>query len=163
MTGKVREESAHAGSCQLNILMKQRMHSAKRDQMHCEIMQLRSILRPGPLHPAQFTVDTVRIRISLLAVEHLIPRADHRRTLGKHHHRKRIFHLSHTQTADLPLSGGTLRAAVPGVFIQRAVPVILAVFLIVLVIVRDQVTQRESVMAGDRVDHSRILRIVAAP
>src|SRR5262249_30282401 len=54
------------------------------------------------------------------------------------------------------LDGGIVRwaldAAVPAAVVIRAVVVVLAVGVVVLAIVRDEVIQRETVVAGDEVD-----------
>src|SRR4029077_17967105 len=48
--------------------------------------------------------------------------------------------------------GGAFDAAVPGPVVVAAIPVVLAVGLVVLVIAGDQVLQRGAVVCGDEVD-----------
>src|SRR4029450_8699137 len=60
--------------------------------------------------------------------------------------------LALAQVPDLEVVGGPLDPAVPGAVVLRAVPVALAVGLVVLVVVADQVIQGEAVVAGDEVD-----------
>ena len=52
----------------------------------------------------------------------------------------------------LAIVGRALDAAVPGLVVVVAVAVVLAVRLVVLVVVGDQVVQREAVVRGDEVD-----------
>ena len=49
-------------------------------------------------------------------------------------------------------SVGPFDAAVPAQVVVAAIPVVLAVSLVVFVVVRDQIIERESVVAGDKID-----------
>ena len=53
---------------------------------------------------------------------------------------------------DLGVVGRALDAVVPRLIVVRAVPVVLAVGLVVLLVVADQIVQGEAVMGGDEVD-----------
>src|SRR6185312_16724522 len=57
-----------------------------------------------------------------------------------------------TQMDDLRIVGGTLHAAVPGPVVRLPVPVVLAVGLVVLLVVRDQIVEGEAVVRRDEVD-----------
>src|SRR4029077_14577107 len=56
------------------------------------------------------------------------------------------------QRADLGVVGRALGAAVPGIVVIGTVAVFLAVGLVVLLVIADQVLQGEAVVAGDEVD-----------
>src|SRR5262249_57833905 len=60
--------------------------------------------------------------------------------------------LPRPQRHDVRVVGGALGAAVPGFVVAGPVVVVLAVGLVVLVVVGDQVAQGESVVHGDQVD-----------
>ena len=51
--------------------------------------------------------------------------------------------------------GGTLHSAVPGQVVVRSVPILLSVRLVVLVVVADQVQQREAIVSGHEVHAGR--------
>ena len=66
--------------------------------------------------------------------------------------RQEVPHLAVAQRLDPGVVGRALDAAVPAEVVVAAVAVALAVGLVVLLVVGDQVVQREAVVAGDEVD-----------
>ena len=68
--------------------------------------------------------------------------------------------VQHDEVLDLPVAqrldrrivGRPFRAAVPAQVVVRSVAIVLAVGLVVLVVERDQIVEREAVMAGHEVD-----------
>ena len=71
---------------------------------------------------------------------------------GEQIERKEVLDLAVAQRLDAGSSVGPFHAAIPAQVVVGAVAVVLAVGLVVLVVVRDQIVQREPVMAGDEVD-----------
>src|SRR4029077_7160261 len=72
--------------------------------------------------------------------------------LGQQQGGQEVALLPGPQGQDGRVVGGAFDAAVPGPVVVAAVPVVLAVGLVVLVVVGDQVLQGEAVMCGDEVD-----------
>ena len=66
--------------------------------------------------------------------------------------RQEVALLAGPQRQDLRVVGRALDAAVPGPVVALAVAVVLAVGLVVLLVVGDEVAQREAVVRGDEVD-----------
>src|SRR5207247_396042 len=77
---------------------------------------------------------------------------DHRRAQGEEERREHVALLPPAQPSDQRVLGGPLRPAVPRRVVVRAVAVVLAVGLVVLLLVGDEVLQREAVVARDEVD-----------
>ena len=71
---------------------------------------------------------------------------------GQQQHGQEVLDLPVAQRLDVRIVGRALDAAVPAQVVVGAVAVVLAVRLVVLPVVRDQVVQREAVVAGDEVD-----------
>ena len=76
----------------------------------------------------------------------------HRHALAEHQGGQEVALLATPQLVDLLIVGGTLSATVPGLVVIRAVLVVFAVGLVVLLVVGDQVAQREAVVGDDEVD-----------
>src|SRR5262249_24583344 len=66
--------------------------------------------------------------------------------------RQQIASLAFAQSQDFRIGGRTFDAAVPTKVLVEAVAVALAVRLIVLVVVRDQVPESETVVTGNEID-----------
>src|ERR1019366_5350995 len=77
---------------------------------------------------------------------------DHRAPLREQHGGDEIAPLPVAQPRDLGVVGLTLDPAVPRSVVVGAVFVVLAVGLVALVVVGDQVAKREPVVRGDEVD-----------
>ena len=67
-------------------------------------------------------------------------------------HRQEILHLAVAQRLDAGIVGRALDAAVPAQVVVAPVPVLLAVGLVVLAVIGNQVVEGEAVVAGDEVD-----------
>ena len=63
-----------------------------------------------------------------------------------------ILDLAVAQRLDRRIVGGSLHAAVPAQIVIGTVAVVLAIGLVVLVVVRDQVVEGKAVMAGHEID-----------
>ena len=83
------------------------------------------------------------------------PPQNHRHALREQQRRQKIPLLPFAQFDDLRIVCRAFRAAVPGVIVVRAVAVVFAVRLIVLIVVADQIVQREAIMRGDEIDAGR--------
>src|SRR6185436_5128541 len=72
--------------------------------------------------------------------------------LRKQQRGQHVLHLALAQALDRGVVGGTFGAVIPRAVVRVAVAVVLAVGLVVLVVVGDDVVQREAVVRGDEVD-----------
>src|SRR5947208_145148 len=91
----------------------------------------------------------------------LVAAQEHRRTLGEQQRGKEVALLARTQRQDLGVVGRALHAAVPRAVVIAAVAASLEVRLVVLLVVRDEIAQREAVVRGDEVDRrERVAAVV---
>jgi hypothetical protein len=113
--------------------------------------QKRSIDRI-PIDPGSCVVLAVDVVVALLGTAKLVAMRDQRNTLRKKQSGKEIPLLASAQGVDLRIVGGTLHPAVPRPVVALAIPVVLAVGLVVLFVVGHQIPQRETTMPGYKVD-----------
>src|SRR5215831_3593013 len=128
------------------------MLRSKRDQPTCELQQLLLLVIEVPVEPADLVVLTVGVVVALLRATHLVAAEQHRHALREEQRGQQRALTTHAQVSDARVFRWTFDPAVPGIVVVGAVLVVLAVGLVVLVVVGDQVTQREAVMRGEEVD-----------
>src|SRR5262249_47723468 len=75
-----------------------------------------------------------------------------RRSQREQSNAQKILGLAHSQLIDLRIISGALNTAVPAPVVIRAVPIMLAVCFVVLLVVGDQIVEREAIMASHEVD-----------
>ncbi len=125
-----------------------------------ELEQRFAIFVQIPVDPANLAVLAVGIVVAVLSTRELIARHNHRRALCQQQGGEQVAHLTQTQAVDFRIFGRTFNAVVPGQIVVAAVLVVFVVGFVVLVVVRHQVMQRETIVRGDEV-HGR-LRTTAA-
>ena len=105
-----------------------------------------------PIKPADLIVLAVSVIVSVLRSAPFVTAAEHRHALRKKKGRQKIPALTFAQFVDLRVIGWTFHAAVPGLIVIVAVSVVVPVQFVVLLIVADQVGQRETVVRSDEID-----------
>ena len=105
-----------------------------------------------PVDPRQLVVVAVGVVVAALRAAGLVAREQHRHALRKKQRRQEVAHLLSAQLLHGGVVGLALDAAVPAQVVIVAVGVVLEVRLVVLLVVADQVAQRESVVCGDEID-----------
>ncbi len=105
-----------------------------------------------PIKPTDLIILAVGVVVSALRSPHLIPHQQHRRSLGHEQDRQHILDLAQAQVIHVLISGRPFHPAVPTKVIICSIAVVLSVGLIVFVIVGNQVIERESIVAGNKVD-----------
>src|SRR4051794_30634576 len=128
------------------------MRTAELDQSPCELEQL--LVAVGPVEPRQLVVLAPRVVVAVLRPPPLVAAEQHRHALREEQRGEEVAYLTLTQRVDLRIVGRAFDAAVPGAVVGRAVVVVLAVRLVVLLVVRDEVAKCEAVVRGDEVDRS---------
>ena len=109
-------------------------------------------LQQPPIEPVRLAIQAIGVVVATLAAADLVTHEQHRRADRHHQHRQEVLDLPAAQRLHVRRVGRPLRAAVPAQVVVRAVAVAFAVRLVVFVVVRDQIVERESVVAGDEVD-----------
>src|SRR5207245_6605780 len=90
--------------------------------------------------------------VASLGAAELVTVQQHRHTLRQEERGEEVALLLLTKRDDIEVVGLTLDAAVPRPVVALPVVVVLAVGLVVLVVVGDEVVQGEAVVGGDEVD-----------
>ena len=91
----------------------------------------------------------------------LVAAEQHRRALRQQQRGEEVALLARAQLDDRRVVGRALDAEVPGAVVVGAVAVVLQVRLVVLLVVGDEVAQREAVVRGDEVDRGeRVAAVV---
>src|SRR5262249_47919340 len=105
-----------------------------------------------PVKPTDLVVLTVRVIVAALCAPHFIAHYYHGHPDRKHGDSQEVLDLAVPQFLHCRIIGGALCAAIPASIIIGSIAVVFAVFLIVLVIVGDQVVESEAVMARYEID-----------
>ena len=105
-----------------------------------------------PVHPGQLVILAVDVVVALLGAAHLVSVRQHGDALRQQERGQQVALLPGAQREHLRIVRLALDPAVPGPVTAVAVLVPFPVRVVVLVVVRDEVAQRESVVGGDQVD-----------
>src|SRR5690606_16775891 len=105
-----------------------------------------------PVEPCQLVVLAVGIVVAMLGVRQLIAAEEHGHALAEQEGGDEVALLSLAHGDDAGIVGGAFSAAVPALVVVGAVLVVLAVGLVVLLVVADQVLEAETIVGGDEVD-----------
>src|SRR5581483_12372845 len=105
-----------------------------------------------PVKPARLVVLTVGIIVAALAAHHLIAHNKHRNSGRQQHSTEEVLRLPVPQSLDCRIVRRTLDTAVPASVVAGPVPVALPILFVVLVVVRDEVVERETVVARREID-----------
>src|SRR5216683_6519006 len=124
--------------------------AAQRDQVAGEVEQ--GLVEVLPVEPGKLVVLAVGVVVALLRAPDLVPAADHRDPLREQQGGEEIALLPGAERIDAVVVRRSFGAAVPRAVVALAVAVLLAVRLVVLLVVGDQVLEREAVVRGDEVD-----------
>ena len=107
---------------------------------------------PRPVHPADLVVLTIRVVVAALRVADLVAGQDQRHALRQHERRQLIAAQEKSMLQNRGVVGRSLDAAVEAVVVVGAVAIVFLVRLVVLVLVADQIGEREAVVDGDMID-----------
>ena len=94
----------------------------------------------------------VGVVVSMLAAQAFVTEEKKGDTLRTNHSGEKISHLPESKLDDVGVVGGAFRAVIAGEVVGVSVTVVLAVGEVVLVVVADEIIQRETIMRRDHVD-----------
>jgi len=117
--------------------------------------QLGVLFEQGPVLPVKLVIVAIGIVVAELRATHFVAHEDHGYALADEQHGHGVLHLTHAQGVDAGVVGRPFPAAVPTVIVVGSVAVVFAVGLVVLLVVGDEVIEREAVVGGDEVDGGR--------
>src|ERR1700756_1738859 len=105
----------------------------------------------APVEPAYLVVLAVRVVVAALRSANFVAHLEHRHANRNQQNDKEIFDLASAQPLNIGIVARAFEAAVPREVVVRPVPVPFAIGLIVLFVIRNQIVQREAVVAGHKV------------
>src|SRR5271165_3519851 len=127
------------------------MSDAQGNQAPRELQQACPGLIKVPVVPTDLVVLAVGVVVAALGAQDLIAAAQHGNPLRKKQRRQQVACLYFARPVDLRIIGRPLGAHVPRMVVVRAVLIVLAVGLVVLFVVADQIVQREAVMCHNEI------------
>ncbi len=123
---------------------------SERNQPACVIDQ--SVIRLRPVEPAQRIVLAVRVVVAALGMTEFVAREQHRCTLGQKQRRQQSSLQMSTQPQHFWSISRTFYTAVPTAVMVVSVAIVFTIFLVMLMVVTDQIAQREAIVRGNEVD-----------
>src|SRR5579864_6801294 len=115
-------------------------------------MYVRVLDEQRPIEPIGFVVLTVSVVVAILCSPDFIAHQEHGKTKRKQRDGQKILHLAGSEALNFRISAWTLDTAVPASIVISAVSVLLSIGLVVLLVVGNQVIERESVVTCDKVN-----------
>src|SRR5207245_6430169 len=96
--------------------------------------------------PAGLVILTIGVVVAGLRAPHLVAHEHHGHPRGQHGHGEEVLHLPRSQRVDVTILRRAFHATVPASVVVGAVAIVLAVRLVVLTVVGDEVVRREAVV-----------------
>ena len=105
-----------------------------------------------PVEPAHLVVLAICVVVAALRSAHFVAHLEHRGTYRNQQNDKEVLDLAPAQSLDGGIVDRALDPAVPGQVVVRPVPLPFSISFVVLFIVRNQIIQREAIMASHEID-----------
>src|ERR1019366_1619151 len=106
----------------------------------------------APVQPAHFVVLAVGVVVALLGACDFVARENHGNAVRKQQNGGKVFSLTRAQLVPGGIVARAFPATIPTVVGVGAISVVLAVGEIVLLVVGNQIVEREAIVAGHEVD-----------
>ena len=136
------------------ILTDGRMIFAELDHILKEIEQIFIFFEETPVQPRDQVILTIRVIISITCVCEFITGEEHWSSAAAKQNGTCIFHQSFTKCQNGRIICFAFYATVPAVIVVSSVSVPPTVGFIMLLVITVQVTKREAIMTGEKVDGS---------
>src|SRR6516162_3338741 len=124
----------------------------ERDERLDKAVNIRVLLDQYPVKPGHLVVLTEGVVVAILGAPYFVAHQQHRRSGRQQRQRQEVFDLAIAQPLDLPVGRDPLDTAIPAEIMVRSVTISFAVRLVVLAVERNQVVERETVVAGHKID-----------
>ena len=115
-------------------------------------MHIGVLVEQGPIEPTGLVVLAVGVVVAALRAADLVAHQDHRHAQREQGDRQEVLHPAVAESFDGGVGSRAFDATIPAPVVVGAVAISLAVGLVVLLVVGNQVVQGEAVMAGDEVN-----------
>ena len=127
------------------------MGSAERDHSSCEALNLVVLPYQTPVKPAHFVILAVRVIVSVLTSAKLIATQQHWNASRDKKGQQEILDQAVPHSLDSCIIACSFHPAIVAIISIGSIAVVLAIFVIVLLLVADQVVQCEAVMTSNEV------------
>src|SRR5580765_4593390 len=114
-------------------------------------MHIRMLHKQRPIKPIPFVVLTVSVVVPVLCSAHFIAHQEHGKAKRKHSDGHEILDLAVSESLNLNIRSWTFDTAIPAPIVIATVTVFLTIGIVMLLVVRDQVIQRKSIVTGNEV------------
>ena len=151
-SGRIHHTSGSCSPLPSKNFVRRNTGCARRSSISCRVNASSSVVALVPVEPRDLVVLAPRVVVAALRAAPLVAAEQHRHALREQQRREEVPLLARAQRVDRRIVGRPLGPAVPRAVVVGAVLVALAVRLVVLLVVRDEVAQREAVVRGDEVD-----------
>ena len=106
----------------------------------------------SPIKPTDFVVLAKTVVVAALRVPNFIPHQEHGHSQRHHGDGQEVLHLPVPQLLNGRVIGRPFSTTVPTAIVVGAIAVSLAIVLVVFLVVRDQIIQCKTVVAGHEID-----------
>src|SRR4029450_4400332 len=120
--------------------------TAARVKQAYEAMDIYMLREEPPIEPARFVILTISIVVAGLCASDLVSHENHGHTRREHRDGQKVLHLSISKLLHCGIIARAFNAAVPASVVVCAVALVFPIRLIMLLIIRDEVVQCETVM-----------------
>src|ERR1700757_4708349 len=114
-------------------------------------MHIRVLHEQRPIKPIPFVVLTVSIVVPVLCSADFIAHQEHGKTQREERNGHEILDLAGSESFNVGIRGWALDTTIPASLVIAAVTVLLTISIVMLLVVRDQVIQRKTIVTGDEV------------
>src|ERR1700751_4066243 len=114
-------------------------------------MNIRVLHKQRPIKPISFVVLTVSVVVPVLGSANFIAHQEHGKAKREHGDGHEILDLAGSESLNFSIRGWTLDTTVPAPIFIAAVTVFLTIGIVMLLVVRDQVIQRKTIVTGNEV------------
>ena len=160
-TRRLGERRRRRRSLQEALAPEHRMLVAQGDQTAREVVQRGCALVEVPVVPGELVVLAPAVVVALLRPLESRRRRGSSASPARSTGREEVALLPSPELAHLGVIGRPLDSAVPGAVVVGAVLVVLEVRLVVLLVIGDEVGEREAVVGGDEVDRGKRITSVS--
>src|SRR5207248_10788290 len=113
------------------------------------------IIAARPIVPTDLVVLAISVVISILRPCKFVATQEHWHALREDKRRQKIATLFRSERIDLRIVGWSFRAAIPRLVVLIAVLIVFAVRIVVLLVITDEVVERETIVRRDDINARR--------
>ena len=140
-SGRIHHTSGSCSPCPPKKRVRRNTGCGGRSSISRSVNSSSSMSQRIPVEPRELVVLAPRVVVAVLRAAQLVAAEQHRHALREQQRRQEVALLARAQRVDRGIVGRPFDAAVPRAVVVGAVVVVLAVRLVVLVVVRDEIAR----------------------